>query len=904
MDLRELSPKEIFELQNNYLCGTRVIEIKYIPQDTSDSSVEAKYSKISAAFMNMARELHSIGKNSESFFDIMWISEPAINQVHKSIIRFFIVIRNIGKDHHSLSRNILIFQSIITKTLKSYNYPFELIDITNSDFQKLIGDIPSKSYSIVKEDIVIQTPIGITEFYYSTSIFNNNEYMGVEDLVRNLVNYPNSAIVFQVKPTNYLYEEINSITEAFYLLSRLSNGFIDDYYGEIQDSTAAQPLEVFQYYHHRINDPKFLFNISVFSSERTVIPLATAITSFLQSSASQKNTNLKIIPINANINLLDNFYTLPWAIEANNDEVRQQIPLWQYDKAPKSLFRFSRLIIDEELGNFFKLPVATTDHVSGLNIVRYGQIETYYENQVFDSENIRLGELVGSNADGKQIGLPLSDISKHLFVSGATRSGKTTAVFNLLSQIREKGIPFLVLEMVRTEYRSLMDTIDDLKIFTPGNPSISPFIINPFIPPKNVSLLQYKSSLMTAFKASFEMSGPLQALFIEAINKCYTVHGWRDNNTIEDSNIKLFGIFEFVNVFKEIMKAKKYSSEIRNNIEQAGVVRLMNLINQNYNIFDNQHSIPIEDLLSGSTIIELDAIANLEQKALIASLILVNIIAYIKATNSDKTGMLNQVLVLEEAHVLLEPRNSTGEEEQASNVAHELVSGILAEMAAYGLGLIISDQSPQKMPINVIINTGTKIILRTNEAKDKEIIAQSTNMDQEDQRLLSTFRKGMGFCFFDRVDRPQLIQTPNIQAEKNLRSIIPLNEILMKNDYWEGKKELLMPYHECVHVGTCKECTTQIRTEAKFVSNSIMFKYILPNIETFDNPKVISILKKTNKLIEEFVDKQSVYYGNIRLNHCVKIQLLRELELETEISMPQITRLKLLSNKTFIDPEL
>ena len=902
MDLQQLSPKEIIKLQNNYLCGTRVIEIKYIPKDTSDIPVENKYSKISIAFLNMARELYSIGADAEAYFDIMWISEPVSNQVHKSIIRFFIVIRNIERSPVSLSNYILAFQSIITKTLENNNYQFEVINITNSDYQKLLHDVHKRSLSIIKEDIIIETPIGITEFYYTTSIFENNDYMGVQDLVKALVNYPNSAIVFQIKPTRYLPQETRSINEAFYLLSRISNGFYHDYYGEIQDSTATQPLEVFQYYHQRIDNPKFLYNISVFSSNENIVPLATAITSFIQNSEPQKNTNLRIIQMNVDLNLCDDFSTLPWIIEASNDQARQQTPLWQYNKAPKSLFRLSRLAVDEEVANFFKLPIATTDHIGGLNLARHGRIETQFEDQVFNSENIKLGQLLGSNADRKQIGFPLNDISKHMFISGATRSGKTTAVFNLLTQIHDKGIPFLVLEMVRTEYRSLMDRINGLKIFTPGDPSISPFIINPFIPPKNVNLLQYKSSLMTAFRASFEMSGPLQALFLEAINRCYTIHGWRDNNTIEDSNITRFGIFEFVNVFKNIMKTKKYSSEIRDNIEQAGVVRLMNLINQNYNIFDNQNSIPIEDLLNGSTIIELDAIADLEQKALIASLILVNLIAYIKATNSGKTGKLNQVLVVEEAHVLLEPRKSTGKEEQASNVATELINSILAEMAAYGLGLIISDQSPQKMPINVIINTGTKIILRTTEAKDKEILAQSTNMEPNDQKLLSTFRMGMGFCFFDRVDKPQLIQTPNIRVENNLRNVIPLPEILQKNNYWYKKKELLMPYRECAYVGTCKECSTQIRTEAKFISNSIMFKYILPVAETLDDKQGIAILKKTNNFIEEFADKRASYYGDIRLNHCVKIQLLRELELETKLSLPEITRFKMLKIKTFIDP--
>lgn len=52
-------------------------------------------------------------------------------------------------------------------------------------------------------------------------------------------------------------------------------------------------------------------------------------------------------------------------------------------------------------------------------------------------------------------------------------------------------------------------------------------------------------------------------------------------------------------------------------MESAGVVRLVSLIEQNSNIYDTVHTIPLEDLLSKPTVIELNAINNKEQKSLI-----------------------------------------------------------------------------------------------------------------------------------------------------------------------------------------------------------------------------------------------------------------------------------------------
>ena len=67
----------------------------------------------------------------------------------------------------------------------------------------------------------------------------------------------------------------------------------------------------------------------------------------------------------------------------------------------------------------------------------------------------------------------------------------------------KREIPFLVIEPTKTEYRALIDRIPDLQIFTPGKNKVSPFVINPFLPPKGITVEQYIPSLLSAFKAAF-----------------------------------------------------------------------------------------------------------------------------------------------------------------------------------------------------------------------------------------------------------------------------------------------------------------------------------------------------------------------------------------------------------------
>lgn len=78
------------------------------------------------------------------------------------------------------------------------------------------------------------------------------------------------------------------------------------------------------------------------------------------------------------------------------------------------------------------------------------------------------------------------------------------------------------------------------------------------------------------------------------------------------------------------MKTMDYNKETKSNIETAGLLRLMNLIEQNSNIYDTIHTVPIEDLLTRPTVLELNAIDNDEQKALIIALVLASACIHIK----------------------------------------------------------------------------------------------------------------------------------------------------------------------------------------------------------------------------------------------------------------------------------
>ena len=107
-----------------------------------------------------------------------------------------------------------------------------------------------------------------------------------------------------------------------------------------------------------------------------------------------------------------------------------------------------------------------------------------------------------------------------VLITGPPGSGKTTAVFNVLVQLARHGVPFLVIEPAKTEYRALRMMSDhpdpdvramaaDVRIYSPGNDGVSRFRFNPFDYPNGITLDEHISQVLACFEAAMPMGGPL-----------------------------------------------------------------------------------------------------------------------------------------------------------------------------------------------------------------------------------------------------------------------------------------------------------------------------------------------------------------------------------------------------------
>lgn len=875
-------------LSNNEFVGLATIEIISIPNISilttgeSAESIALNYKKDMA---NLLTEIYQQYKalnatnyqNNDISLELLWVTEPVVNQPYKAEIKLYLIARAIHIDENSVKNTINSILHISQTTLDLLKYEYKEIE-----YEELAVTIKKinkqKITAIAKEERIENLQNQILPFCYSfDSLPGNNQ--DLSRIVNTLINYPNCAISFQLIPTTYSSAEIGELEKMTQMLDTLYKGVTEQGVGNVSFALAEKHAATYKYYTQNKNNALFQFNILIYGDETAASSISTRVYGHL-NTATTNTANIRFVQLPPEeVQINNNFYPLPWATHELLLSTERSSYIWESGQISGNFYRFPYIITAEEASEFFRLPFGNEKISAGLNINQSGKSGKTYADNIINSGDIEVGKLK-SSSKGDKIGFSLKDLAKHMLVVGTPGSGKTTFSVGLLDQLwKTHKIPFLVIEPAKNEYRALIQSIPELQVFTPGKNFISPFVFNPFVPPKNVKLETYKSTLKTAFSAAVSMSSPLDKIFEETINNCYSDFRWLDTYTSDDKGIN-FNITDFIRCFQHTFDEIGYTGDAKN-IGRAGVVRLNSLIN----LFDNYFSIPIEDLLNKPTLIELSAIENSDQKSLIISLLLLSILAYVNANYVGEGGLKN-IILLEEAHVLLDAdSHSSGQgEANPSAIAQGLVKRMLAEIRSYGVGLVIADQSPRKVSTDVVALTDMKVAFRLVETSDKQILADSTNMSEVQMQRLSKLKPGEAFFFFNKLDEPEEVVTENYRLQNNISISLSDDGIKSLSTYWDDKKDKLKPYPECMHVSCCaKTCDYSRRILAREIARRIFIRHFKSTTSSFEAVK--EVFGKISKLIISELNDEPF---NGELLACVKVQLWRRIKYGTKIPVRDI----------------
>ena len=872
-------------LTNGELIALGAIEITSIPHisiiDDRQNAITEIVDKYKNEMGSMLTEIYqayksmsiACGYSKDISVELLWATQAVANQPYNAQIRLFIVARAIDNDNASAVASVETLLKLCQSTLNLQKYEFQ--EVSYSILSETVSGINDNNIrAIVKEEKAENLQNQLLPFCYSYDRFplSNND---LSRIVNVLIDYPNSAVSMQLIPSTFAPEEIAEIDRITQALDTLSKGVMDQGIGNISFALAEKHADVYRYYSENKTSALFAFNVLIYADDSAISNISSRVFGQL-SNGSKSSADLRTVNLYSNeVGKNDNFYPLPWAVNEILVGKERNLNIWNSGQFSNALYRLPYVITAEEAAEFFRLPIGSDRISAGLKINESGKGNKTYSSNIINAGDITVGKL-RSSTKGDTIGFSLKDLAKHMLVVGTPGSGKTTFSVSLLDRLwKDHNIPFLVIEPAKNEYRALVQSIPELQVFTPGKNFISPFVFNPFVPPKNVKLETYKSTLKTAFAAAVSMSTPLDKIFEESINNCYSDFRWLDTYTVDDKG-KTFNISDFIKCFQQTFDEIGYTGDAKN-IGRAGVVRLNSLVN----LFDNYFSIPIEDILKKPTIIELAAIENSDQKALIIALLLLSILAYVNSNYIGEGGLKN-VILLEEAHVLLDADTNAGQgDANPSAIAQGLVKRMLAEIRSYGVGLVIADQSPRKVSTDVVALTDMKMVFRLVESVDKQIIGDSTNMTDVQVQRMAKLKPGEAFLFFNKLEEPEEVITPDYRLENNISITLSDEGIRSLSTYWNDKADKLRPYPECQCIACCSEtCDYTRRVLAREIARRIFVKNFKADTKEFD--AVTKVFGKISKLIQAELNDEEF---TPELLSCVKVHLWRRIKYGTKINI-------------------
>jgi hypothetical protein len=364
--------------------------------------------------------------------------------------------------------------------------------------------------------------------------------------------------------------------------------------------------------------------------------------------------------------------------------------------------------------------------------------------------------------------VPLPTLNRHALVTGATGAGKSQTVRHLLTGLTRAGLPWLVIEPVKSEYPGMAGRLAGLgpaaevTVLNPADPEAIPLAVNPLAPERGYPVQAHIDMVRALFLAAFDADEPFPQIIAQALQRVYEANGWDVVTGGAMAGIAaepaVPSLAQLQRAALEVIEDVGYGRELQADVRGFVDVRLRSLrIGSAGRFFEGGHPADIAALLRRNVVLCLEDVANDEDKAFLMGTLVIRVVEHLRlAARAGRRPGLRHVIVIEEAHRLLRARR----EGRASTHAVELFAAMLAEIRAYGEGLVIAEQIPAKLVADVVKNTALKVMHRLPAADDRELAGAAMNLDDAQSRQVVSLEPGVAAAFADGMDRPIRVRVP------------------------------------------------------------------------------------------------------------------------------------------------
>ncbi|MGW0807609.1 ATP-binding protein [Nonomuraea sp. NPDC002799] len=399
--------------------------------------------------------------------------------------------------------------------------------------------------------------------------------------------------------------------------------------------------------------------------------------------------------------------------------------------------------------------------VPGVRVLESGYFDVTSE---ADGGELELGEILdGQDRAVGSFRVPLATLNRHAFVTGATGSGKSQTVRHLLEQLSKARIPWLAIEPAKSEYAAMAGRVDEpVTVINPSAPDGVPFSINPLEPEPGYPVQAHIDMVRALFMAAFDAEEPFPQIMSLALQRVYEATGWDvvTGGAVPGSNVQpsIPTLEQLQQHAMDVIKEIGYGREVQADVEGFISLRLRSLrVGSAGRFFEGGHPADIGGLLERDVVLAIEDVANDEDKAFLMGTLIIRIVEHLRMrARKEKTHELRHVIVIEEAHRLLRDRGHG----RASTHAVELLAGLLAEIRAYGEGIVVAEQIPTKLVSDVVKNTALKVVHRLPAEDDRKLVGAAMNLSDEQSRHVVSLQPGCAAVFADGMDRPLRVRVP------------------------------------------------------------------------------------------------------------------------------------------------
>jgi DNA helicase HerA-like ATPase/DNA-binding MarR family transcriptional regulator len=438
-----------------------------------------------------------------------------------------------------------------------------------------------------------------------------------------------------------------------------------------------------------------------------------------------------------------------------SDEIKRLVPILGKEKA--SRLETAYLLADEETRRrILEMIDALKAAVFSDKDLKSAVLMEPPSKELVSNGEIEFGTVLYGKKRLYPLFLDREMLLSHIGIFGSSGYGKTNIAHWLITVLAEKGIPVLVFDFSKRNYRDLLsipELKDKIDVYTVGR-NVSPFRFNPLRPPEGVQISQWAKEFSEVFDHAYWMMGGGRHIILKALGVLY--------ESFKPNVPRIKDLRDWL----EKYRLRQTSSRERNWIATAERPLESLCFYETGDVFDCDEGIlPSRFFEDGKvTILELDSLSANDKVFFIEIML-----QWIRdaALVSGKREKLRGVIILEEAHHVLN-------REKSKRLGTETVIDLIfREVRELGIGMVYIDQHPSLISYPALGNTSTHIYMNLGlDTKYSSDILDASNMlglkYEEEGDYLRRLPVGHAFILMRRLafPRPFLVGFPLVKIEK------------------------------------------------------------------------------------------------------------------------------------------